>query len=459
MNLSRFFKSSAFRFAVIYMVLFGTSVCGVLGFEYWQTARVIGTQTDTTIEVETQGLAEHYREFGLAQLIFVIKERARNNPNLQSIYLLTSADYTPLAGNLSAWPAQAKGAPAWFDFRIETTDTKGNKVERPARAQTFLLPDRFHLLVGREMTERQQFQALITNALFWGLVLTLALGLLGGVLMSRHVLARIEVINRGSRAILDGDLQRRMPITGSGDEFDRLSENLNAMLDQIERLMAGMRGVTNDIAHDLRSPINRLRSRLEITLMEKPGLDEMKAVMEDTIEEADAILETFNATLDIALAESGVLRDKFETVNLSEIVHDAAELYEPVAAEKNEILLCVPGKNLSLKGNRHLLFRALVNLLDNAIKYAPENGTISIEASESKTAVTVAIADNGPGIPPEQREQALKRFTRLEASRSAPGSGLGLALVAAIVRLHAADLRLEDNGPGLRVVLTFPKTQ
>lgn len=441
------------------MVLFGTSVCGVLGFEYWQTARVIGTQTDTTIEVETQGLAEHYREFGLAQLIFVIKERARNNPNLQSIYLLTDPNLAPLAGNLSAWPTQAGGSPSWFDFRIETTDTKGNKVERPARAQTFVLPDNFHLLVGREMTERQQFQALITNALFWGLILTLALGMLGGVLMSRHVLSRIEAINRGSRAILDGDLQRRMPISGSGDEFDRLSENLNAMLDQIERLMAGMREVTNDIAHDLRSPINRLRSRLEVTLMKEPGPDELRSVMEDTIEEADTILETFNAILDIALAESGVLRDRFETVDLSEVVQDVTELYEPLAAEKNESLTCMPGEHLTVKGNRHLLFRALANLLDNAIKYAPEHGTISIEASAEKSGVVVSVTDNGPGIPPEQREQALKRFTRLETSRSAAGSGLGLALVAAIARLHAADLKLEDNAPGLRVVLAFPKTQ
>ncbi len=442
---------------MIYMALFGTSVCGVLGFEYWQTARVIADQTDTTIEVETQGLAEHYREFGLAQLIFVIKERARNNPNLQSIYLLTTPKYKLLAGNLSAWPEQARGKPDWVNFQIETTNTKGKKVERPARAQTFLLPDKFHLLVGREMTERQNIQALLTNALVWGLVLTLALGMVGGILMSRHVLSRIEAINRGSRAILDGDMQRRMPVTGSGDEFDRLSENLNAMLNQIEFLMTGMREVTNDIAHDLRSPINRLRTRLEVTLLEKPNPENIKSVMKDTIQEVDAILETFNGILDIALAESGVLRDNFERVDIAEVMTDAVELYEPVAMEKSQTLECSIKDGLMVQGNRNLLFRLFANLLDNAIKYAPENGKISVEAIADKTFISVVVADNGPGIPPEQREKALQRFTRLEVSRTAPGSGLGLALVAAIARLHNAPLKLEDNAPGLRATLLFSK--
>jgi signal transduction histidine kinase len=444
---------------MIYMALFGTSVCGVLGFEYWQTARVIAEQTDTTIEVETQGLAEHYREFGLAQLIFVIKERARNNPNLQSIYLLTTPEFKLLAGNLSAWPDQAKGEPKWINFQIETTDTNGKKVERPARAQTFILPDSFHLLVGREMTERQKIQALITNALIWGLVLTLILGMFGGFLMSRHVLSRIEAINRGSRAILDGDMQRRMPVTGSHDEFDRLSANLNAMLDQIEHLMSGMREVTNDIAHDLRSPINRLRTRLEVTLLEKPGAETLEKVMHDTIQEADAILETFNAILDIALVESGVLRDKFELVDITEVMQDAVELYEPVAAEKNQTFDCSISENLGIQGNRNLLFRLFANLFDNAIKYTPDKGAITVDVSQDKNGVTVIVADSGPGIPPEQREKALQRFARLDSSRTAPGSGLGLALVAAITRLHNATLKLEDNEPGLRVVLAFPQNK
>jgi len=449
---------------MIYMALFGTSVCGVLGVEYWQTARVIAEQTDTTIEVETQGLAEHYREFGLAQVIFVIKERARNNPNLQSIYLLTTPKYKLLAGNLSAWPAEAQsqnqveGEPHWINFQIQTVNTKGKKVERPARAQTFILPDNFHLLVGREMTERQKIQALITNALIWGLVLTLGLGVLGGVLMSRHVLSRIEAINRRSRAILDGDMQRRMPVSGSQDEFDRLSENLNAMLDQIERLMTGMREVTNDIAHDLRSPINRLRTRLEVTLLEKPDPDKLKAVMEDTIQESDAILETFNAILDIALAESGVLRDNFNRVDVAEVMSDAVDLYEPVASEKSQSLSVSIEDSLKVKGNRNLLFRMFANLLDNAIKYAPNGGKIQVDVTRQKSIVTVVIADNGPGIPTELREKALQRFTRLDSSRTASGSGLGLALVAAISRLHNATLKLENNEPGLRAVITLQKS-
>ena len=275
--------------------------------------------------------------------------------------------------------------------------------------------------------------------------------------MSRHVLSRIEAINRGSRAILDGDMQRRMPVTGSGDEFDRLSANLNAMLNQIEFLMTGMREVTNDIAHDLRSPINRLRTRLEVTLLEKPNPENIKSVMKDTIQEVDAILETFNGILDIALAESGVLRDNFERVDIAEVMTDAVELYEPVAMEKSQTLECSIKDGLMVQGNRNLLFRLFANLLDNAIKYAPENGKISVEAIADKTFISVVVADNGPGIPPEQREKALQRFTRLEVSRTAPGSGLGLALVAAIARLHNAPLKLEDNAPGLRATLLFSK--
>ena len=452
MRPSRLLTSATFRYALIYVVVFGLSVSGVLGFVYWRVADVVSAQTDDTIRTEINSLAEHYREFGLVQLVQIIGERSAGRPGRRGIYLLTGPDFKPLAGNLTAWPTVAKGEPGWVDFLIESGNDRSTKPQF-ARAHTFVLTGGFRLLVGRDTTERSELRSLIGETLVGALILSTLLAILGGVIMSRNLLRRIDAINRGSHAILAGDMKQRMPVRGSDDEFDQLARNLNDMLDRIELLMAGMRNVGNDIAHDLRSPISRLRSRLEVTLLKAQDAETYRATLEESVSEIENILATFNAILDIALAESGALRDDFEDLDLGQLVADVAELYEPLAEESGSPLQLETAPDLAVRGNRHLLSQALANLLDNAVKYGAGQGVIKVKVAKNGEGLEISVADHGPGIPAEQRDAVLKRFVRLEGSRSAPGSGLGLALVAAVAHLHGWDLRLDDNEPGLRVTL------
>lgn len=455
MHLIRVLRSSTFRYAIIYMLVFGVSVAGVMGFVYWQTVRVIASQTDDTIQAEITGLAEQYRQSALLGLIRIIRERSQAAPGRRGLYLLADRNYNRIEGNLSSWPPIARGAPNTVDFLV-ATDVGEDARPQVARARTVDVPGGFHLLVGRDMTERTDFTKLMTDALIGGLILTAVLGIAGGILMSRSLLARIEGINRGTEDILQGDLTRRMPVRGNRDEFDRLATSLNAMLDQIDGLMTGMRGVADNIAHDLRSPISRLRSRLEVSLMGEADADGFRRAMEDAIREADGILATFNALLEIALAEAGAVRDRFSPIELSALAADAGDLYGPVAEDKGQTLAIEIEPGVTVPGNSHLLAQAVANLLDNAIKYTPEGGRISLDVRRDGDGAVLDIRDSGPGIPEEARGRVLDRFVRLDASRSAPGAGLGLSLVSAVARLHRGTLTLADNAPGLHVMLRFP---
>jgi signal transduction histidine kinase len=455
-HLIRVLRSSTFRYAIIYMLVFGASVAGVLGFVYWQTVRVIASQTDDTIQAEITGLAEQYRQFNLPGLVRIIRERSQAAPGRRGLYLLADHNYGRIEGNLSSWPPIAQGEPGWVDFLVATNMGEDAKPQ-VARAQTFALAGGFYLLVGRDMTERTDFTKLMTDALIGGLILTAVLGIAGGILMSRSLLARIEGINRGTEGILQGDLARRMPVRGNRDEFDRLATSLNAMLDQIDGLMTGMRGVADNIAHDLRSPISRLRSRLEVTLMGETDAEGYRRVMEDAIRDADDILATFNALLEIALAEAGAVRDRFNPIDLSALSADAGDLYGPVAEEKEQVLAVEIEPGVTVPGNSHLLAQTVANLLDNAIKYTPQGGRIALTVRRDRDGAVLSIGDNGPGIPEEARSRVLDRFVRLDASRSAAGAGLGLSLVSAVARLHKATLTLTDNAPGLCVTLRFPQ--
>ncbi|TSD86885.1 HAMP domain-containing histidine kinase [Mycobacterium sp. KBS0706] len=456
MHLIRVLRSSTFRYAIIYMLVFGASVAGVMGFVYWQTVRVIASQTDDTIQAEITGLAEQYRQSALLGLIRIIRERSQAAPGRRGLYLLADRNYNRIEGNLSSWPPIARGAPNTVDFLV-ATDVGEDARPQVARARTVDVPGGFHLLVGRDMTERTDFTKLMTDALIGGLILTAVLGIAGGILMSRSLLARIEGINRGTEDILQGDLTRRMPVRGNRDEFDRLATSLNAMLDQIDGLMTGMRGVADNIAHDLRSPISRLRSRLEVSLMGETDADGYRRAMEDAIREADGILATFNALLEIALAEAGAVRDRFSPIDLSALAADAGDLYGPVAEDKGQALAAAIEPGVTVPGNSHLLAQAVANLLDNAIKYTPEGGRISLDVRRDGDGAVLDIRDTGPGIPEEARGRVLERFVRLDASRSAPGAGLGLSLVSAVARLHRATLALTDNAPGLHVTMRFPQ--
>jgi signal transduction histidine kinase len=451
-------RTTTFRVALLYLGLFLASVLVILGLIYWFTAGFIERQTDETIAAEIAGLREQYRQRRLPGLIEVVNARSAV-PRTSTLYLVATPAFAPLAGNLSDWPDAKPDADGWIEFEIADAPEEPGGGSHEARAVVFTLPGGYHLLVGRDTMERRHFQDRVLISLAWALLLTVGLGAAGGVLISRNVMHRIDAINQTTRQIMSGALQERMAVANNGDELDQLAGNLNAMLDQIEHLMVGMRQVTDSVAHDLRTPLTRLRSRLEITLVESGTEDEYRAAIREAISEADRLLGIFGALLSIAEAEAGTMQRGFQKVSLSDLARQMADLYEPAAEEAGlSFVSDIRAEPIAL-GNQQLLAQAIANLLDNALKYTPVGGcvTLTVKGPEGERGACVSVADTGPGIPAEQRESVLRRFVRLEASRSSPGNGLGLSLVDAVTRLHGARLEMDDNRPGLIVSLVFPR--
>jgi signal transduction histidine kinase len=451
----RLLRTNAFRLAALYMALFAASVLTLLIFIYFSTANFVERQTEETIGAEITGLQEQYRQHGLIGLIEAVNSRTTTERNQPTLYLLADPRLKRIAGNLSEWPRTAPIKPGWVRFSVSLT-RGGNQATYDALASVFILNGDYRLLVGRDLRDAVVFRRRVEQTLFFAALLTLALGLIGGLFMTRNVLRRVEAVNRTSASIILGDFSERVPVTGSGDEFDQLAANLNAMLDQIERLMAGMRQVTDNIAHDLRTPLSRLRARLEVTLLERPDADRYAEALTETIAEADRLLGTFNALLSIAEAEAGARRDTMAEVQLDEIARSVADLYEPVAEEKGLTLTLDIASPAPVRGDRHLLSQAIANLLDNALKYTPE-GEVSLAVRRAPDGhIRLEIGDSGPGVPADHREHVFDRFFRLENSRSTPGNGLGLSLVRAVAKLHGGEVRLEDNRPGLKAVMILP---
>jgi len=453
-NQNNLLHTSTFRLALVYMVLFAGSVLLLLGFIYWSTVAYMANQTDATIRAEITGLAEQYRERGLNGLVETISERLERDPDSSSVYLFASSRLLPLAGNLSAWPDVSPTDDGWLNFEFKDPRASGRIFQ--ARARPFILQGGLRLLVGRDTRELKATQQLITRALLWGLAITLALALLGGVIMSRGMLRRIELINQTSRNIMAGDLSQRIPTRGTNDEFDQLAGNLNNMLVEIERLMHGIRHVSDNIAHDLRTPLTRLRNRLERLQIELEDGSPHREQVEQSIVDADQLLATFAALLRIARIEAGGHKANFKPVDLASLVRDAAELYEALTEAKQLHFATHIDEAVAINGDRDLLFQALINLLDNAVKYTPEGGNLSLELKRSSKTIDIMVSDTGPGIPENERDKVGQRFYRLERSRSTPGSGLGLSLVIAVAHLHHAALLLEDNAPGLKATLRLP---
>jgi signal transduction histidine kinase len=453
----RILRSSTFRLVLLYMALVSGSVLVLFGFIYWATAGFMDRQADVTIEAEIQGLAEQYRQRGLGGLKTVIAERVAKDPTGSSVYLLVDKDLQPIVGNLSRWPVTPVAEAGWVDFTLRERGPDGTEEHR-ARGRAFLLVGNLRLLVGRDVRDLERTRSLIVGALGWGLAISVGLALAGGLMMTSSMVRRIEAINDTSREIIEGDLTRRIPASGAGDDFDRLVGNLNGMLDRITGLMETVRQVSDNIAHDLRTPLTRLRSRLEIARAQQgDGDPEARAAVEQAIEEADGLLATFQALLRIARIEAEQRREGFAAVELGPLLTDVAELYEPVAADRDQTIALQVTDGVVIDGDRDLLFQAVANLVDNAIKYTPIGGHIVLGLRLAGDAVELSVADTGPGIPADQRERVFDRFHRLESSRSTPGSGLGLSLVRAVARLHGATIRLTDNAPGLRVTLALPR--
>ncbi len=442
-------RSASFRLSLIYILLFGSSAAVLLGFLYLATAGTLSDQVDATIEADIKGLAEQYEQRGTPGVAAIISERVRKDPGGRTVYLLTDPLRRPLVGNLSKWPTVDPDASGWIEFELQDRDAPDGEVYL-ARARPFVLLDGLNLLVGREVRELVRTRDMVINAVIWGSAITLALALAGGIAMSRSTTRRIEAINQTSREIADGALDRRIPTRGTDDEFDRLAIQLNEMLDRNQSLMESLRHVTDNIAHDLRTPLSRLRQTLED--LDENGLSQTESTtrIDRAIAEADGLLSVFNALLRITQIEAGGRRENFATIDVGEVLRDVAELYEPVAEEKNLSFSLRCEETICTEGDRDLLFQAIANLADNAVKYAPPGGSVTLYAADR----TVTVSDTGPGIPEEAFEEVFRRFHRLETARSTPGSGLGLSLVKAVANLHNGGVKLEDNCPGLRAILT-----
>ena len=455
MRAGQLLRTQAFRIVLVYVLLFALSVAALLAFTYWNTRRTLDAQTDQIIEAEITGLAEQYGHLGVRGLVEAV--RARSLRGGQALYLVVDGQHHYITGNLNAWPqlSEAQGS-QFVEFDYERP-VDGKLETRRARGRMFALSDGFVLRVAQDVHERYLTTRMFTTTLPWTVVLILLLGLGGGALMSQNMLRRLDAINRTSGEIIKGDLTRRVPLAGSGDEFDVLAENRNRMLDRIERLMKGLREVTDSVAHDLRTPLNRLRNRLEESVARLQASGAQAGEIERAIAETDQLIGTFNALLLIAETDAGTTRAAMTPLDLGEVAADVAELYEPLAEERHIALSLTPAPDVMVEGNRSLIAQAMANLVDNAIKYTPEGGQVRIGVAVHD-GVELSVADSGPGIPPEDRIRVVERFVRLEASRNSPGTGLGLSLVAAVAPFHGAELVLDDNKPtGLKAVLRFPR--
>ncbi len=450
MRFKRLFRTSVFQLTLVYVALFAVSAVALLAFIYWSTFGYIERQTNAVIEAEINGLREQYRPGNLAGLADIINERVRTNSDERSVYLLADMIGRPFAGNVRSWPRELdRFTGEWVDFTMR--DEAGR--ELPVRAMVLPVGLGFRLLVGRDTRELTRVKQVFRRAHFYGLPLTLALSLIGGLLVARSAQRRLADLNRTTRQIMAGDLSRRAPLSGSNDEHDELAANVNAMLDRIEGLLDGMRHVGDSVAHDLRGPLTRLRNRLEtVAAADNPSREDLA----DCVRQVDHVLETFNALLRIARVESGAHRSAFAAVDLGRIVRDVAELYQAAADEQHIALVCDCRGTVEVFGDRELLAQALTNLLDNAVKYTPAGGAVTLTLERTDDTAVIRVADSGPGIPAADRDRVLQRFTRLDRARSQPGNGLGLALVKAVALQHHGRLALGDNEPGLIVTLELP---
>lgn len=458
-RLAHAFSTTAFRVAAITVAVYLIFAGLVVGLLLWQTNRVLTNQVLSTLSAEASLLKAEAQSGGRDAVVRAVEARSRaEGPGL---YFLADAEGNKLAGNLSRLPPEIASTPSGGVFRY--APGARDDEERLAVAIPVDIGTGEQLIVGRDVDEQRRFTGEMGTIYFLALGFLTLGGLLAGFAVSRIALKRVETINAAARSIMAGDMSRRIAVSGIGDEYDTLAINLNAMLERIEALMGGLREVSDNIAHDLKTPLTRLRNSAEAALRET-GERAYREGLEHTIEKADELIKTFNSLLLVARLEAGALDESAERFDVARVVEDVAELYEPVAEERGMSLSYNVDAGAVVTGNRQLVVQAVANLIENAIKYSgrsrPETDSgsaITIDLSDGADSVVIAVGDNGPGIAPEDRERVLKRFVRLEKSRTEPGTGLGLSLVQAVARLHGGSVRLEDNRPGLRVVLTLPK--
>lgn len=476
-------RTTAFKLSVFYLVVFTVLSLFLIGYISLNTRQVLFQHQRDRIDNEIRSLSQQYRKRGIRGLVRVVDRRSRT-PGA-SLYLVTDFTGKVLAGNVSSLDRDvledADGRPQPVGYR--RLDAVEADTFEPAIVRVFSLRGGSRILVGRDVGERERLKKIIGQAVVVAGATIILLGLISWFFVSRRVLKRIDSMSATSQQIMAGDLAGRLQVTGTGDEFDRLAESLNAMLERIERLMSGIKHVSDNIAHDLKTPLTRLRNRLETTQHQPETMPNYRQIMESTVEEADQLIRTFDALLMISRIEAGSTGASFKEIDISEIATGMCELYEPVAEEAGISFTCEISGTVKMDGNRELIGQAIANMLDNAIKYCvkgtgshdsseigsgdgsgdknriasgPDGPKIAVIVRNDETTITCTIQDNGPGIARADSERVLQRFVRLDDSRSEPGSGLGLSLVDAVVRLHNGSLDLEDNKPGLRAVMSFP---
>ena len=445
------FRSAGVRLAAGYAAMFGLSALVLVGVLWSATLTLLNSQVDAAIQADALGLAEQWQEGGPPALLATIDQRLAGNVDNDAIYMVIDAAGRRVAGNLSSWPvAVAKTGPV-YEIRV-----KRKGVETLARLHRYALPSGYSLLVGRDVAPRASLRELLTRTLAWALLLIALLSIGGAVAIQRLFRRMLRHVSETAASISAGDLSRRVRMSGRGDEFDRVAETINDMLDRIGRLMDGVREVSNAIAHDLRTPITRARARLEDAAGHAGTADELRVTIDRAITDLDGITAVFQALLRISEIEAGARRSAFTTFDLTPLLHDLAELYAAVAEERGLRLEARFDPSLPVRGDRELIQQAVANLLDNALKFSPPGCAVRMSGTAGPGLLSLGVADEGPGIPEADVRRATERFFRGESARHTPGFGLGLTLVRAVAQLHDGALTLESGDPGLRAVLTLP---
>ncbi|NRB41853.1 MAG: HAMP domain-containing histidine kinase [Pseudomonadales bacterium] len=461
----RIFATYTFRFMIAYVAALSIAAFILLVGTYFFYSYDYFSQVNDAMENELNLLHDEYSQHDIAGLELLSQQRRLKSKYDRFSYILTDGQRVKLSGDLKHWPEVKAWADGWLSFEMSFADLNGNAQNYAFVARSRTLDDGRLLMVARVSDDIRQNVRIVLGTLIWGMVIMILLGIIGGIVTSVISLQRVEMINDAIRRIMAGDLSERITVQDPIDDFQQLAMNLNEMLDRIEDSVNDVRQVSNNIAHDLRTPLTRLRNKL--SLLEKRSAPHNVAMVRAMLGEADSLLSTFSALLRIAQVESGSKKSNFTQVDLSEVFTDVVELYEPLASVKGIELTVQKSSGLLLQGDKDLLFQMLANLIDNAIKYSGEAGAISLALEVNVSQLSIVIADNGPGIAVNKHEKVFQRFYRVEASRSVqPGNGLGLSLVRAVVKLHGGEIKLTDSSgffpksssPGLQVLIKLPIT-
>jgi signal transduction histidine kinase len=443
----RFLRTWSFKLTLLYAALFAVSVVLLFGVIYWSALDYAAQDEADENNVEFHAIVDEAELAGYAQLPRILQNHVQQRAGTPSAYLLEDAQFHKIAGNVDALPLRDG------TFSIQPVlDGKTRKLS----AHFYHMPDGSYLLIGQDSPPLKAMKALVARAFGVSAATTLLLAIIGGGIVATSVLGRVEAVARTSREIVAGNLSQRVPVQGSDDEFDHLATSVNAMLDRIEDLMRNMRQVSNDIAHDLRTPLTRLRQRLEQARRHNHSVEQMQETLGASIRQVDSILETFSALLRIAQIEAGQGSTAHAPFDLSMVLTSIAGDFAPAAEDRGQTLTIRFPPGLIVTADRGLIVQMIVNLLENAMRHAPDGAAVTIAAERRDAGIAVSVLDPGPGIAASERENVLRPFYRLESSRTTEGSGLGLSLVAAIAKRHGATLRLSDNHPGLCVTVQFP---